>query len=142
MSTPLTQDSLTFLLESRGWRVTDLRGESKKLPEDMHKGIAMWAASPTGYILSLQAGAANYCNPKAYAEQYESLEFAVWKHGPDGKKDGPYVRDRTITGNDDVVGWADWDKIMQTIHTIESWTNGRGPSMGIERSEAPWALDD
>jgi hypothetical protein len=158
MSTPkmMTQASLTELLLGRGWQVNNRRDEHNAnmmkithgKPDvpglDMRKGISMHAISPTGYLLSLQASFGNYCDPRGFAEEYESLEFAIWKVPSNGtRKDGPFVQDRRLHDHDDVVGWADFDKVMLAIEIIESWKDGVGPLVyAPTREEHDWDVGD
>jgi len=152
----MTQESLTQLLTDRGWEVHNHRDEHNKRMEgvmgrdemagspmmEMRKGISLHGVSPTGYTLSLQAGAHNYSEPRTFAEEYESLEFAMRRARTKGAKDGPFIRDYRISGEDEVVGWADLDHVMKAIEIIESWTPGNGPAQTPIRENPLWDLGD
>lgn len=150
----MSQESLVELLTERGWTVVSHKEKhNQQMAEltkdrdldpmlDMRKGISFHAISPTGYTLSLQAGTHNYAEPRRFAEEYESLEFAIWRARDGGAKDGPFIKDYRLHDGDDVVGWADFDKVMKAIEIIESWTPGNGPAQAPSREPAAWDVGD
>jgi hypothetical protein len=73
-----------------------------------------------GFILSVQASSANYCNPRESLESvndYASFEIAIWESSGDRSW---VTRDFFLDHNDDVVGWQSREDINKLIHELEN----------------------
>ena len=126
---------------------------------DMRKGISLHGVWSSSWTISLQAGASNYSEPRAFADEYSSIEIAVWN-----KNDGdnlislsklweqyireispehevPYseIKEAAETRNDSVSGWVDWPVVQAVIKILASMRSA--PTGNMEREQAPWRIE-
>jgi hypothetical protein len=134
MSTIMTQASLLKFFRSRGIAVADTRDEFNApfLDEDpMQKGVSLTAILDGGVRLSMQGGGANYSTPRAFAEEYTTLEIAIISFDQFVPLEG-----------DDVLGWADFEKIMfyaaKYDERILLEPEPEEPPVRASRKDAPW----
>lgn len=136
MSTKMTQESLTRYFEERGFEVIDRRDELnlplKDMPDDlaelMKRGVSMSVILLENATLSLQGSAHHYSEPRAFSEEYTSLEMAIIQNGEFVQLEG-----------DDVKGWANFDTILSHAYKINPKVVGEPvcPVRAI-RKNAPW----
>ena len=133
MSTKMTQETLTKLFTEMGFETESRREEFNRafdaidsdgnpLVDSMKKGVSLWVKIMPNITLSLQGGGCVYSTPRSFAEEYTALEIAVID------EDGGLIR--LEESGDDVVGWAEYETILDVARRFDR----RVPS----RPTGPW----
>ena len=135
MST-LTHDSLITWFCSRGWTATGKRHEHPA-GSITTRGISIHAHSPTGYVLSIQAGFGTYSIPNHFAVEYSAVEIAVWVDIAvwDGKP-SPLLEEVKLTGGDPVAR-VDREELIKVVQEIENMGKPPKKKKPLPRRENP-----
>lgn len=138
----MKQQQLVDLLHDRGWRIKRSLKDLSPSRRTEAQGISIHALSQTGYILSIQAGEGYGSMPRCLADEYDSVEFAIWKDHDHGRP-GQYIEpDGTFSRDSGVTRFAYLEELLDAISNIESWIKGNEPvpvpRCAIQRNNAPY----
>jgi len=105
----LSQETITELLSHRGWTVTN---SARELGGS--RVMSIRGQFTNGMVMSLQASSFHYCEPRATAHRYESIEVEIFT------KDGEWYTDSPWHTGDQVLGWVDYEQLYAIIIHVET----------------------
>jgi len=139
MSRPvmMTFANLFELFTGLGWEVINLLDKMDPAVRSM-KGISLYAISPNGFVLSVQAGFGVRSDPNQAAHEYSTVEAAVWVDGGKGRKIGSFIRDDNFGTEDEVMGNVDFFRLRAMSQIIMKWSDRNPPIFFMRRKNTRW----